>query len=141
MSDSMSDRRGGGWIFPPVFGEGSSDVGLVQDERFGLLQDMRVLFMTEPGERIMREDYGCDLQAVMFRNMSDGLMADIESRITESVQRYEPRVSLEEVSVFADPRCETALRVEVVYRLPGSEVVDRLTGSLDIADGQGGVLR
>ncbi len=39
-------------------------------------QSMKILFLTEPGERIMREDYGCGLNDYLFANINDELIGN-----------------------------------------------------------------
>ncbi|MCG1054778.1 GPW/gp25 family protein [Mycetohabitans sp. B5] len=139
MSDKVDELFGRGWAFPPRFTADTSQessVVLAKTARENLLQGMRILFMTQPGERIMREDYGCDLQFAMFRNIGEPLFAELHTRITDSVARNEPRVALETVSLYPDMQQQGALHVDVTYRLAEGDTVDRVSGAVNIADGQ-----
>lgn len=132
-----ADIYGKGWAFPPTF----SSQGVTMTEGLdNVRQSMRVLFQTQPGERIMRPDYGCDMQSSMFCNISNNLLAELQTQLTESVLRHEPRVALESINVHQDQNAKSSskLQVGVVYRLAGSEQMDRLSGSLDLAEGHGG---
>lgn len=134
---TAADLYGVGWAFPPRFARHQE--GMAVDMAGGtevVRRSMRILFMTQPGERIMRSDYGCDLQSSMFANISEDLLAGLRSQIGESLLRHEPRVALESVTV--DEGEPNHLRVAVVYRLAGSTGAQRVIGSLDIADGRGG---
>lgn len=124
------------WVFPPRF-----DQAGVQLTRAGwatVEQAMRVLFMTQPGERVMREEYGCDLQAVMFRNIGEALLAEVQAQLQDSVRRYVPQVTLESVNVYPGEAEPGQLDVMVAYRLPQTDGVRRVAGRLDIADAQVG---
>ncbi len=78
MADKiLADIYGRGWAFPPQF---SSQTGIIMAEGAEhVRQSMKILFLTEPGERIMREDYGCGLNDYLFENISDELIANPNS--------------------------------------------------------------
>lgn len=134
-NDILTEIFGRGWAFPPAFtvndgvvmAEGAEDVN----------QSLRILFSTEPGERIMRENYGCGLYDVMFENINSDLTADIESRIVDNVLRFEPRAQLTQVRVYQSADAPSQLQVEVSYRLRGSDIEQKIAGLLDIGDAQG----
>jgi phage baseplate assembly protein W len=102
-----------------------------------ILQSLQILFSTQPGERIMREDYGCALEALLFENIHEELLADISSTITDSILRYEPRVALESVLVTPSSQRSNNLEVEVVYRVRGGNLVQQIRGQFDVRDGRG----
>jgi phage baseplate assembly protein W len=132
-NDVLTEIFGRGWAFPPAFtladgvvmAEGAEDVN----------QSLRILFSTEPGERIMRENYGCALYDVMFENIDSELTAEIETRIIDGVLRYEPRANLTRVRVYQPSATSSQLQVEVTYRLRGSAIEQKIAGLLDVGDG------
>jgi phage baseplate assembly protein W len=127
---------GRGWAFPPSFtladgvvmAEGAEDVD----------QSLRILFSTEPGERIMRENYGCALYDVMFENINSNLTAQIEMRIVDSMLRYEPRANLTTIRVYQSSTMASQLQVEVSYCLRGSAIEQKMSGRLDVGEALGG---
>lgn len=134
MSEQLTQIYGRGWAFPPVFplsgvlmAEGADDVS----------QSMWILFSTLPGERIMREDYGCDLNQFMFFGITSALMSDIEMQIRDSVLRYEPRAEIIHIDFDTNNVANGRLSLQVTYRLRGSDIQQQLTGQLDMANGRG----
>lgn len=134
MSDQLKQVYGRGWAFPPVFtldgvamAEGADDVG----------QSMWILFCTLPGERIMRESFGCDLNQFIFTGITSSLLSDIEKQIQDSVLRYEPRAQLIEIQFDTINMAAGQLKIQVNYCLRGSDIQQQLTGQLDMANGQG----
>ncbi|KVN11845.1 hypothetical protein WT08_00175 [Burkholderia sp. MSMB1552] len=99
-------------------------------------QSLLILFSTQPYERIMREDYGCDLQSAVFENINDDLIADITSKITDGILRYEKRVTLVALDITQDKKRPYVLRILLTYRVRGMETEERLGGQLDIGEGQ-----
>ncbi|WP_448511526.1 GPW/gp25 family protein [Photorhabdus laumondii] len=135
MADKiLADIYGRGWAFPPQF---SSQTGVIMAEGAEhVRQSMKVLFLTEPGERIMREDYGCGLHDYLFENISDELMARIQTRIEERILRYEPRVEITEIRVNQKINLPNSLHIQVSYALRGSEISQQIEGILKVGEGE-----
>ncbi|MDE1482852.1 GPW/gp25 family protein [Xenorhabdus bovienii] len=137
----LSDIYGRGWAFPPQFfinnngTEISSGVILAEGVE-NVHQSMKILFLTEQGERIMREDYGCGLNDYLFANISDELMADIQTKIEEGVLRYELRADITEIQVSQKTDLPNTLQVYITYALRGSEISQQIEGTLDVNEGQ-----
>lgn len=125
---------GRGWQFPPVFSpaQGVSMVSGAEDVR----QSLIILFSTLPGERIVRKDYGCDLNQFMFSNISTSLKTEIESEIYDSVLSCEPRAQVISVEINQRSEVLSKLTIQVSYRLRGSDTSQSLTAQLDVIDGQ-----
>jgi uncharacterized protein len=135
MQDNSKGLWGRGWAFPPSFlvaKEGQPAGPLLVEDQEDIRQSLRILFSTLPGERIMRADYGCDLNAVLFDSISADLLADIRRLIRDSVLRYEPRIILQEVTAQQNISNPTQLQVGVSYRIRGSDLAGELTGMIDI---------
>ncbi|PHM45303.1 phage baseplate protein [Xenorhabdus mauleonii] len=130
----LTQLYGRGWAFPPVFtlekgvemAEGAEDVR----------QSLHILFRTEPGERFMRENYGCGLNDFMFENIRNELFAEMESHIHDSVLRYESRADITDIQVRQSPNNKSALQVQVMYRLRGSDIHQQIQGTLALNEGQ-----
>lgn len=138
------DNRG--WAFPPQF-ELEEGVVLAKDYIEDIQQSLRILFNTLPLERIIHSWYGCDLHALVFENVNADLLERIKVVISRSIAEYEPRVSLNSVvALFGDDSVPgtgglagiNVLRVQVSYRIRGTDPVYVEEGLLDVSDGQAG---
>jgi phage baseplate assembly protein W len=105
MSDETSDPPfdndsflGSGWSFPPSFARGGADVHMVSGVA-DIEQSLGILLSTQRGERVMQEDFGCDLSEFLFGEISQGLIGRIRSFITDAVLHFEPRINLNSVDV------------------------------------------
>ncbi len=140
MQDNSKGLWGRGWAFPPDFSlaseSGAAGPALVEDKD-DIRQSLRILFSTLPGERIMRSNYGCDLNSVLFENINDDLVAEIRRLIRESVLRYEPRIELIDVVAQQNTQNPTQLDISANYRVRGSDTVGEVTGLMDIASRRG----
>jgi phage baseplate assembly protein W len=60
------------------------------------------LFNTIPGEKILNPDYGLNLAKFLFDPISTTRASDISSLISSKIERYEPRIKLNFLSVSPD---------------------------------------
>lgn len=95
-------------------------------------QSLALLFQTQPGERIMRPAYGCDIQSAMFSTLSEGTLAALRNRIVESVARHEPRAEEVVIEMQEDAKQRGMLRIAVRYRLAG--MAQRVTGQVNMLE-------
>ncbi|CAJ0994843.1 GPW/gp25 family protein [Serratia marcescens] len=132
---------GAGWAFPLTFtlsqdgkhhGDRDSSVAMSAGAD-NVAQSLRILFQTQPGERLMRPAYGCDMQSAVFENLSEGTLAALHNQIAESVARHEPRAEDVVITVEEDRASPGVLRITVRYRLAGQK--QQVTGQLNRMDG------
>ncbi|OCA54318.1 GPW/gp25 family protein [Photorhabdus namnaonensis] len=143
MTDNiLADIYGRGWAFPPQFSiqenipSGIPTGVTMAAGAENVRQSMKILFLTEPGERIMREDYGCGLNDHLFANINDELIAEIQTRIEERVLRYEPRANITEIQIIQRTDLPNTLHVQVTYALRGSDINQQLEGVLEVSEGR-----
>lgn len=133
MSDQLANIYGRGWAFPLEFtrqgirmAEGSDDVR----------QSLYILLSTLPFERVMREDYGCDLNQFMFANISGSLLSDIEQHIRECILRCEPRAQVIDIKFDISNMKTGVVKVEISYCLCGSLIEQKMSGRIDTLSGR-----
>lgn len=56
---------------------------------------------TEPGERVMRADFGCGLRRFLMQPNNPGTRAGIERVVTQALVRWEPRIRVIDVQVLS----------------------------------------
>lgn len=109
---------GTGWAFPPAFTLGGEELVMVQDEQ-DIFESLQILLSTSLGERVLREDFGCNLQDYLFEELDNRLLANLRLAVKEAVQRHETRVNLEDISFDVDANLEMAtifIRIGFVVR-------------------------
>lgn len=132
--DLLTAALGQCWSFPPQF---SPDTGVFMTSGVEVvMQSLRVLFMTEPGERIMRESWGGGMNNFIFENVTDELLVGIHNRIEEAILRYEPRAIIKNVVIQPTPQEAGCLRIQITVYLSGTDLVETVEGTLNINDGQ-----
>ncbi|MGZ4968100.1 MAG: GPW/gp25 family protein [Methylobacter sp.] len=113
-SNSDASFLGKGWSFPPAFSRNGRDVQRVSDHE-DIQQSLQILLNTVQGERIMREDFGCDLQRFMFEEISQSMVNSLTALITNAVLYYETRIELNNVQADESDQIEGLLMITVDY--------------------------
>jgi phage baseplate assembly protein W len=93
---------GTGWAFPVGFNLALSTVNMASEVE-DIEQSLTILLNTRPGERVMRPDYGCALDDLMFEPLNEGIFTYIKDLISNAILYYEPRVNLQNIEIVTDP--------------------------------------
>ena len=84
-------------------------------------QAIRIILGTNPGERLMRPDFGAGLDQFIFEPVNTATMAQVKTRVEEALIDWEPRIVIDEVKVGADPSERNTLLIEVQYRVRATD--------------------
>lgn len=93
----MRSITGRGWSFPPRLSD-RDQIMLVQDDA-DIRQAIYIIINTYPGERVMRPEFGCKIHELIFAPANDQTAAVAERYVREALQRWEPRIEVEEITV------------------------------------------
>ena len=97
--------------------------------RTAIARSIRNLVLTVPGERFFNEDLGSRVSELLFDVMDEISAAAIRDEIAETIQKYEPRVTLKDVKV--KPNYDNhEFDVTVIYDVIG---IDALPQQLNFA--------
>ncbi len=105
---------GRGWGFP--IGLGSTGELALADDGEDIQQAIMIILGTARGERLMRPDFGADLNALAFEPINTTTMALARHRVEEALITWEPRIDRITVSVSAD-QSQGRLLIEINYRV------------------------
>jgi len=61
-------------------------------------QNLKMLVLTSPGERIMDNKFGVGIRNYLFWQYTPATLSDIESRIKQQTARYIPYINIRDVS-------------------------------------------
>jgi len=73
-------------------------IGMVEGEQI-IRQSVEAILDTEPGERVMRPDFGCGLRRYLMEPNSTVTRAGMERDIDAALGRWEPRIQVTNVAV------------------------------------------
>jgi phage baseplate assembly protein W len=112
----MSDEFiGSGWAFP-LRTDATGSIALVSRER-EIEESIRLILGTAPGERPMRPEFGCRIHDEVFAEADAATAGRIAGDVRTALRRWEPRITLEEVVVTADPADPSTLYIDVRYSI------------------------
>ena len=107
---------GTGWSFPPSFAASGSDVDVVTGVE-DIEQSLAILLSTQRGERVMQDDFGCDLSEFLFGEISQGLIGRVRSFIEDAILYNEPRIALNGVEVSESGAEAGLLLISIDYTI------------------------
>lgn len=120
--------RGTGWTFPITFNkipapQSLDDIPEITAEYCNvdmasdikdIEQSLTILLTTRPGERVMRPDFGCSLEDLLFEPINESLLTYVRNLIKRSILYYEPRIQLNEIEILEDENLlEGRLRISI----------------------------
>lgn len=108
------DFLGIGWAFPPRFGPGGASVAMVTGND-DIEQSLALLLATRRGERVMQDDFGCELSDFLFGEISQGLIGQVRDLISDAILHHEPRIALQGVEVSEHRAAEGILMIAIDY--------------------------
>jgi len=129
----MDEARifGTGFAFPPRLGA-DGRVALSSGPE-NIRQALRVILLTEPGDRLMLPELGAGLGRFLFQPNTVATHRLIEERVTRALTLWEPRIRLESVTVEPDAADPQAAAVTIRYALIATGAADRIDLSVRLA--------
>ncbi|MFF5155143.1 GPW/gp25 family protein [Streptomyces sp. NPDC000348] len=112
----MSERFiGRGWGFPLRVGP-TGGIALVERER-EVEEAIRLVLGTAPGERPMRPEFGCGIHDYVFAPGDGATAGRVAQQVREALERWEPRIAVDDVVVAFDAVEDGTLYIDVRYTL------------------------
>ena len=89
-------------------------------------QNLKMLLLTVPGERIMEPAFGVGIKTFLFASFTEGVQSAIDSKIRSQCKLYLPIVSILDVQFYImDPDTSSAA-FRILYSIPNIGVKDLL---------------
>lgn len=130
MVPRSRDLYGQGLGFPPRVGADGRLVWTGGEDN--VRESIRLILMTEPGERVMREEFGCGLRRFLFEPNTVTTRQLIGDQISQAIGRWEPRVAVQEVAVEPIDEDPRVVAVTISFRLVATQVLGRIGITLQL---------
>jgi hypothetical protein len=121
---------GGGVAFPPHLdstGQWAMSVGS-QNVR----ESIQILLLTRLGERLMYPAYGSSLRTSLFAPNNAVTRKTIEDAIRTALKQWEPRISIDSITVVQDPTNAQAAIATLQYTLVANQLPNQITLTLQL---------
>jgi phage baseplate assembly protein W len=93
---------------------------------------IKIILMTEPQERLMLPHFGGGLQKFLFEPNTVTTHRIIQHHITQSLERWEPRIRLNSVTVAPDSKDPQAAVITINYNLVATGTNDRMNLTIQL---------
>ena len=107
---------GRGWSFPPDFTGPAAGVKMLEDDA-DVASSLEILLSTTPGERVMQPLYGCNLSELLFESLDTRLSTLMTDKVESAILYYEPRLTLESVTLDDSRAREGVVLIQIEYRV------------------------
>tara|TARA_R110000824_G_scaffold363947_1_gene552286 strand:- start:4611 stop:4979 length:369 start_codon:yes stop_codon:yes gene_type:complete len=89
-------------------------------------QNLKMLILTVPGERVMEPLYGVGLKRYLFENATQDTYTEIDQRIRQQVNTYMPYVKIQNIKFGASDMDRNQLGIAIKFSIPRIGVTDLL---------------
>lgn len=97
-------------------------VRFVEEE--SIKEALKNLILTNKGERLFQPNIGCDVQKMLFENMSDDVFHLCKELIKTVIKTYEPRVNLISTEIYSND--SNSITITLTYNIQSSETARTL---------------
>ena len=94
---------------------------------------IRVILLTEPGERLRLGEFGGGAGRFLFEPNTVGTRRRVQERIEEALQAWEPRIGLQSVSVEEDPDDPQSAVATIRYQLVANRAEEQVAVRVQLA--------
>jgi Bacteriophage baseplate protein W len=115
---------GQGVSFPPRLGPDGRMAWSAGPDN--IREAIQVTLMTARGERLMLPDFGGSLRTFLFEPNTTATRRLVQEDIEKALGAWEPRISVKEVDVTADPNDARAVIALVKYQLVATQETGQL---------------
>ena len=116
------DIFGTGLSFPPRVGADGRLAWTTGEQN--VRESIRLILLTSPGERLMREQFGCGIRQFLFEPNTVTTRQLLRDRIIQAISRWEPRAAVQEVTVEAVPDNPRQAAVTISFRLVATQALE-----------------
>lgn len=92
------------------------ELTLARGER-DIQESIRIILETKPGERVMRPEFGCRAHELLFEPRNSATQTLMKQYVLDALRRWEPRIEVLAVNVYADSQQDGVLLVEIEYEI------------------------
>jgi phage baseplate assembly protein W len=115
MSQSAPDFLGCGWRFPVGVDDGGQIARATGED--AIRQSIWTILSTAPGERVMRPDFGCGIQDLVFGVNHARTAGAVADSVRSALALWEPRINVLDVYATPDASRPNLLLVEINYQV------------------------
>ncbi|MEO8960782.1 MAG: GPW/gp25 family protein [Ginsengibacter sp.] len=114
MNKVTKSFLGTGWGFPPTFSIFAPGIEMISNED-DIKSSLEILLTTRQGERVMRPDYGCNLDELVFEPLTTTFKTYIKDLIATAILYFEPRIDVNKIDLDDTGELEGRILIVIDY--------------------------
>ncbi len=119
----VEDFLGSGWKYPVSIKNGKIVSSGGEDS---IRESIIIILTTAKGERVMRPDFGCEINELVFAQNTTSTATLIEFYIKEALLKWEPRIEVLDVSATPDEDERDKIDINIEYMVKTTNTRDNL---------------
>ena len=110
----------------PLLKDSSDGFQMIKTLRSTVKQNLKMLLLTNPGERIMDPEFGVGVQRYLFSNFSENIQGQLYDKIVQQAGTYMPAVEIVNIT-FTETNPDTnTFSFQIFYNLRDAGLNDLL---------------
>jgi len=110
----------------PIRRSTSDGYQMINDFQTLIRQNLKMLVLTAPGERIMEPDFGVGVRNYLFENFNNMTYNSINTKIREQATKYLPVIDIIEISFTDSDPDRNFLAIKIFFSIPNIGITDLL---------------
>lgn len=107
-----TDFLGRGWKYPIEIEKGK--IAFSEGEK-SIKESILIILGTRKGERVMRPDFGCGINELVFSPNNSQTATLIAFHIKEALMMWEPRIDVLDVNAYPDEEEKNKINIDIEY--------------------------
>jgi hypothetical protein len=108
------DFLGKGWQFPPVFTKATGKAEMAEGIE-DIKESLQILLSTRVGERVMLPTFGCNMDDMVFENVTISVKTYLADLIETAIIEFEPRIRLNGVYINTADYYNGVVLIEIKF--------------------------
>ncbi len=95
-------------------------------------ESIQIILLTEALERLMLPEFGGGLRSFLFKPNVVTVHRLMEERIAQALGRWEPRISVESISIRPDDDNQEVAFITIRYKLVATQATDQINMTVNL---------
>lgn len=117
------DFLGRGWKYPLSIEKGKIEFSEGENS---IKESILIILGTVKGERIMRPDFGCEINELVFSPNNTQTASLFEFYIQQALMKWEPRIEVLDVDAYPDADENNKINIKIDYMIKTSNAKSNL---------------
>lgn len=110
----------------PISQNSSDGFTMIKSFKHLAKQNLKMLLLTSPGERVMEPEFGVGIKNYLFENFNSSTYNKIRTRTKEQAQIYMPSIRIEEIQFSGEDQELNRLLMKIRFSIPDIGITEML---------------